>query len=574
MNVTDLASFDASGFTAVGRAWTGAAEAVSASARAATAVGGTMGGWHGPAASAATSMVGDVARVGGPATEILDSGAQALAVFVTAVTTAQTTLKTALAQAAGGGFTVDPDGTVHPPPAPPPAPPGPDAGTRNKLAEMDRQDAFAAAGQLETTIKGALTAAATADQRAAVELADIADAATQAQGLAAKGGDPSRLEIDLALSHVGDARQNAALQSALQTLLKDPKSIRAGDITTLAGALSRLSPAERGAVIDALAGSAPMKNLGQALHEEHPLSTWDSWFGGGDPPLGHTDFLRLSSLLLADAAPATVHTLMGEIPGLDPSLAGVSMWASQKTPTGWQAIDGPVLNPNGSVSATDPHQTEVGDCYFISSLIATAKADPTFVANHIHDNGNGTTTVTLYQDGHPVPVTVANTIPSSNGPDATYSSGGYWPDLYEKAYAHLRGGYGVIDQGGYGGPGLSAITGQPTTTVGTSTSATSWIPLVGGAPHPPDVSATKLGSLLGSGHAVVVGTNDTGNSNDVTGGDLHGTLIHNHEYVVDKVNANGTVTLRNPWDPTDKPTMPWSKIQSQASEVVWTNAKP
>lgn len=364
-------------------------------------------------------------------------------------------------------------------------------------------------------------------------------------------------------------------------LLGDPKKISAGDIKTFVGTLTALSGPERTQLVDELANNEVMTHLDQALADEHPLSNWDKVFGGGDAPLDRKDLVQLYSLLLSSASAGVVSSLVANVPGIDPSMSGVSGW----TENNGQEIYIPVPAPRPQDAVPhDAEQGQVGDCYFISSLIAVAGADPSFVSSHMHPNGNGTTTVTLYQGGKPVETTVTDTVPvspqgdgggaSGIGSGVTTIDGPSWPALYEKAYAQLQGGYGNIDQGGTGSQGLSPITGTPTTTA-SAPGIPSSVPLIGGDNVlPPNVSINTINTLLQQNHAVIVGTNTrSGNTNDVVNSDLNGKLIENHEYVVTGA-SNGMVTLRNPWDPSDTPKIPWSEFEKQCSDVTWTTTAP
>ena len=129
----------------------------------------------------------------------------------------------------------------------------------------------------------------------------------------------------------------------------------------------------------------------------------------------------------------------------------------------------------------------------------------------------------------------------------------------------------MIDQGGTGDQGLSTVTGAPVSgatndPVSDVLSNITGSDVFGG----PSVGAGQLYNLYHQGHAIVVGTVSTGNDNS----DHSGSLIDRHEYVVQNVSPDGTVTLRNPWNPNDTVTRPWSQLQSQLSEVKWTNGKP
>ncbi len=390
---------------------------------------------------------------------------------------------------------------------------------------------------------------------------DFTTATNTAVGkLAGLPGPPSAagvledLKIVASISDISSPAVFAATRKALLGLLRDPSQISAGDIKHLDGVLAGLTPAQRGQLVDDLAGNQVFTNLHQALSAEHPLSTWDQLFGGGDAPLARADLLRLQTLLLANADPAAVAEIVKQFPGIQPSLSAalLKQGDSYGDPKG-------LIPGLGPISANDVVQGNVGDCYFVSALISVAQAKAGFVASHIHDNLNGTTTVTLYQNGQPVQVTVTDSVPSDGQPQGAAGLLGDWPDLYEKAYAQLRNGYGTIDPGGTGSRGLSAITGLPTTDA-----------------NPSDVSASQLAGLVHSGHSVVVSTGSTANHDDTVGSDQRsGVLIGGHQYEVQNVTGD-TVTLRNPWSPGDVVTKSWSDFQSQQqiNGITWTNGAP
>jgi hypothetical protein len=131
----------------------------------------------------------------------------------------------------------------------------------------------------------------------------------------------------------------------------------------------------------------------------------------------------------------------------------------------------------GGISGSDVGQGDLGDCYFLSSLVALANNHPEAVRDAIKANGDGTYTVT-FQDrkggtSTPVPVRVDAQFPTDasgaqkfgkgleSGPDGQE----LWPALYEKAYATWKQGYVHINQGGDGGTALGELTGKPSETV-------------------------------------------------------------------------------------------------------------
>ena len=103
------------------------------------------------------------------------------------------------------------------------------------------------------------------------------------------------------------------------------------------------------------------------------------------------------------------------------------------------------------VMVTDPHQGQIGDCYFVATMAAVAHTDPNIITSRIRDNGNGTFDVTLksWLFGTDEVVTVSDHLYTNviNG-RPTYARGNpagntgeRWPSILERAYAKWRGGY-------------------------------------------------------------------------------------------------------------------------------------
>jgi len=244
-----------------------------------------------------------------------------------------------------------------------------------------------------------------------------------------------------------------------------------------------------------------------------------------------------SNLLLGTASPETLATLQKDVPNLQLQLTGNNANAF------YQRYDNtPLFGPNGPDIRQDLHQGGVGDCWFLSSVAAIAERDPAFFQQHIKENPNGTYTVTFYQDGKPVPVTVDNQLPVSsawNGTEYAHpTSQSMWVSLYEKAYAQYKGGYNVID-GGHGYVGLHDLTGQHTQMAGAG-----------------DTSLDDLAKKIDSGYAVTSSTKQESTgilwwSKDQEYAD-NDKVVSLHEYSVERVNTNAhppTVTLLNPWGP-------------------------
>lgn len=161
---------------------------------------------------------------------------------------------------------------------------------------------------------------------------------------------------------------------------------------------------------------------------------------------------------LAVLAPETGRARQVKQPELTPSSAKVRavQWAKND---GKLAING--------FNADDPMQGQVGDCYFISSLVSIAKARPDLLKKAIRDNGNGTYTVTFQSrpvrglPTVPVEITVDTMLPVRRGkPEyaAARNPNELWPLLFEKAYAAWKGSYDKIEAG-MAANALEALTG-------------------------------------------------------------------------------------------------------------------
>src|ERR1700761_8871908 len=118
------------------------------------------------------------------------------------------------------------------------------------------------------------------------------------------------------------------------------------------------------------------------------------------------------------------------------------------------------------ISVSDINQGQLGDCFLLSPLGEEALFHSNAIMNMIHNNGNGTETVTLYEAKNgtlptfgtnsfkAVGVTVNNVFSAlsvDNGAkqDVVGTQKEIWPQVVEKAVATLDGGYNAIANGGY-----------------------------------------------------------------------------------------------------------------------------
>ncbi len=229
----------------------------------------------------------------------------------------------------------------------------------------------------------------------------------------------------------------------------------------------------------------------------------------------------------------------------------------------------PFVKGDGDSSAVDDsdiHQGGYGDCFFMSSMGAIAREHPEFIEKMIHDNGDGTYTVTFYDPHCATPlgpcfytehkVTVDNNFPENLADPMDATPGGTqeaWTLILEKAYKQWQKEHGWDPAVNIPSPSIamSVMTGKDCTnnlsemmtmdnlyrkfqngdaiTAGSSGDFVPNRPPEYFEPHPPDPA------ILTEGHVYFV-----------TG--------------VDPV-AN-TVTVQNPWGPDCPPiTMPFEDYQ-------------
>ncbi len=241
---------------------------------------------------------------------------------------------------------------------------------------------------------------------------------------------------------------------------------------------------------------------------------------------------------LARHAPVAGDT--GTVPtaGAEPKLTTADQRAGSHV--AWNAHPGQVVV--GTMSADDPMQGQVGDCYFISSLSAVANSHPELLRNAITANPNGTYTVTFHQRDpgqtttHPVKVTVDGSLPTRSG-QLQYAEARdpkeLWPQLFEKAYAAWKGSYANIE-GGMAATALEALTGAKG----------SFFPVTAEL-KPDDVYATLASSLADKGCVVALSKPWSPSRQGV---------IADHAYTVLAVKDEGgikQVQVRNPWGQTE-----------------------
>jgi hypothetical protein len=288
----------------------------------------------------------------------------------------------------------------------------------------------------------------------------------------------------------------------------------------------KLTPTELDAVINSLT-PAQFKELNSQLGEG------GSWWGGGSPISGLR--LAFANLIYSEVGNNALARVDADVPILQPYIAATSTL----TNLSYVPVGGTLFPAGGANVFKDMAQGEDGDCWFLSSLGTVVMHDPDFLSQHIHENANGSYTVTFYTSGQPVDITVDGTLPLTSGDDYAYAhsnsnDGSLWVAIYEKAYAQFKGGYQAI-YGGEGNVGLSDLTG----TDAWQTSPTSY-------------SLQQLSEMTKNRTVVVTATKDDSALWDAgqEGTEDSYQLVTDHEYMVKSVNMDSdppTITVVNPW---------------------------
>ena len=137
------------------------------------------------------------------------------------------------------------------------------------------------------------------------------------------------------------------------------------------------------------------------------------------------------------------------------SVAGVSS-PSVSGRTTYQKVPNQVLfaldsagNPDISGNLTNIAQGDTGDCYFLAALLTVAARAPETILNMVHDNGDGTYTVSFHSkyDGAPNPLTVTvngdlpyrHGKPFQNGIENIGGKNVSWAAIIEKGWAAANG---------------------------------------------------------------------------------------------------------------------------------------
>ena len=138
------------------------------------------------------------------------------------------------------------------------------------------------------------------------------------------------------------------------------------------------------------------------------------------------------------------------------------------------------------VAMNDVNQNQIGDCWLLGPLAEMALKNPQAIKNMIHDNGDGTYTVTFKERVGISPIyidkkiTVTPEMPwdsileiggeskfhqphAGKGDKNFFGKEEIWVQIIEKAYAEYKGGYDKINTNTNPSMFMEAITGRPST---------------------------------------------------------------------------------------------------------------
>ncbi|MBE3021176.1 C2 family cysteine protease [Myceligenerans pegani] len=190
-----------------------------------------------------------------------------------------------------------------------------------------------------------------------------------------------------------------------------------------------------------------------------------------------------------------------------------------------------------AIDASEIDQGSLADCWFLASAGAIAEQNPEWIQDHIKYNAeDGTHTVTFYEDGEPVEITVDSNVYEGAAGDP--SGDPSWISIYEKAAVEFLGGeYDDIE---YDNPAraLEMMTGKDTSS---DSLDPTW-------PWQDPPSLESIGERLENGEPVVASSPDGGGWFGDPPPDKE--VVNNHVYTVESVSEDGkTITLVNPWGP-------------------------
>ncbi|MEV4924401.1 C2 family cysteine protease [Streptomyces roseoverticillatus] len=194
---------------------------------------------------------------------------------------------------------------------------------------------------------------------------------------------------------------------------------------------------------------ADIRLYGKLASNENDGSWLKWWDHNGIPESARRDHL---SGILAKISPAHWGKMKDAFPEIQPGFDTTDAWLDGQNAQSGQKAEGmhwgvpkdPLFTPGRELTAGEISQGRFGDCWYISSLTATAQRNPQFIREGIKENPNGTIDVRIWdKDGNQHWVTVTPDLPldKDGEPMTAYNRVGHerWPAYYEKAFALMYG---------------------------------------------------------------------------------------------------------------------------------------
>lgn len=232
----------------------------------------------------------------------------------------------------------------------------------------------------------------------------------------------------------------------------------------------------------------------------------------------------------------------------------------------WQRVQGHAFlsgaGDAATVAANDVRQGQAGDCYFLASCAAVALANPAYITRLIHENGDGTFRVALWdEEAHHhgflglggttytrsrwegtlndrfLTIGGAPRYAKVSGDTDTAGASELWVMLLEKMWAYHEGrSYQRIGGGDTARTerALTAVSGAHCRSYQLNNSLSD------------QELANRMQNYVPNKHAVVTGIDTVPSSWQATAQSL--SVVQNHVYAVEGVNATAkTIDLYNPW---------------------------
>ena len=240
-------------------------------------------------------------------------------------------------------------------------------------------------------------------------------------------------------------------------------------------------------------------------------------------PVTHVEAAAKKPVVKVPAVHAAAVKTMAAAKLVNPAVTDKSITYKSFSNEPLYASTGPTIN--------DINQGYIGDCYFLSTLSAVVKTDPTLIKKDIVADNDGTYTIT-FGGTKGTPEKVSTDLAVWPDGQVAYAQLGVqnclWVSLMEKAFVQFSNpkadSYNSIN-GGWMSTAFTAL-GLKSQTI---TAEATVINLM-----------TTLATDIKAGDFTTFGTVSTLPSNS--------PLIAGHAYEVESVNVtNSTVTLRNPW---------------------------